>query len=162
MTRFKSDEGKSPAGCHQLRRSPRARTGYYRPRDGAKRLESEMSISIGIARVPSGIFDVVVTNIGGIPAEDDVAESKSALQSREKLVFVDIFTPKNSVDIGYGTFTLVASAALTASMTASFVHSPILIAPLQPECTIALLVVSRPREARQLRPVARLQRFHYR
>ena len=54
---------------------------------------------IGVARMPTGVGDVVVELVVRIPAHDDVAEAEALFENAEELVARDVFAAQDSIDV---------------------------------------------------------------
>jgi hypothetical protein len=54
--------------------------------------------------MPAGIGAVVVADVAGVPAEDDVAEAEAVLGGGEELVLMEVFAAEDAVDVGDGDF----------------------------------------------------------
>ena len=71
------------------------------PRHVAMRAQVDPGKRIRVTFVPARHSRVVVTLVGHVPTEHDVAETEATLRSREKFILVHVFAAQHAVDVGH-------------------------------------------------------------
>src|SRR6185503_276329 len=103
-----ADVQREPPGVHELAQEE----GHVAvPGDRAARGEVEAHLGVGIARVPPRVGRVVVADVAGVPAEDDVAEAEAGRRGREELLLMEVFAAQDAVDVGDGDLDLLVLRA---------------------------------------------------
>src|SRR5208337_5487133 len=74
------------------------------------------------AGVPAGEIDVIVENVGTVPAEDHVAKAEAALGGGAKLIERDVLTAQDAVDVDAAQLHLVDLVLLKVLLDLLEVH----------------------------------------